>query len=236
MSSKPFMYKYRFRFSDGEEKLFVVALDSKTLDLLRQEADDYPEWTALGFNKCPCCPIEEKTNSFCPAASSLAGLVNTFKSSVSFEDVEVYIETDERAYIKRTTLQKGLSPLIGIYMATSGCPVMEKLKPMARHHLPFATEEETKYRVFSMYLLAQFLRFKRGKSSDWEMKDLVKIYESVRVVNSHIAKRLSGIKIEDANINALIILDCLADSVKFSINRDALEEIEELFSSYLSQS
>ncbi|TAN41718.1 MAG: hypothetical protein EPN22_14680 [Nitrospirae bacterium] len=233
MSDKPVIYKYRFRFASGEEKLFVVALDTGNSGLLAAKEDGCPEWAALGFNKCPCCPLDEKTDDFCPAALSLAELVNAFKSSLSFEDVEVSIETDERTYLKRTTLQKGLSPLIGIYMAASGCPVMEKLRPMARYHLPFATEDETKYRVFSMYLLAQFLRSRRGKAPDWEMKGLVKIYEDVRVVNSYIAKRLTSIKIEDANINALIILDCFADSVKFSINRDALEDIEELFGLYL---
>ena len=74
-------------------------------------------------------------------------IIHSFKDSISYEEVEVFITTKARTYMKRTTLQKGLSSLLGIYMVTSGCPTMEKLKPMVRYHLPFATEEETKYRV-----------------------------------------------------------------------------------------
>ena len=34
----------------------------------------------------------------------------------------------------------------GLIMATAGCPWTDRLRPMARFHLPFATEAETVYR------------------------------------------------------------------------------------------
>ena len=53
--------------------------------------------------------------------------------------------------------------LIGIYMVTSGCPIMDKLRPMARFHLPFASTEETIYRAISTYLLGQYFLEQKGK-------------------------------------------------------------------------
>ena len=231
--NKVITYRYTFKFRNGEEKKFLVALNNSTLNLIQKTKDSYPEWAALTFFKCPHCSLDEAINKFCPVAISLCDPVECFCNFKSYEEVEVTIETEERKYTKHTTLQKGLSSLIGIYMVTSGCPIMEKLKPMVRYHLPFATEEETKYRVLSMYLLAQYFLYRQGKRPDWELKNLVKIYEDIHVINRIFSQRFSGIKIEDASINALVILDCFADSIAFSITKDMLDEIEILFHAYL---
>lgn len=65
--------------------------------------------------------------------------------------------TEERTYSKDTLLQQGLASLLGIVMTTSGCPVLEPLKPMVRFHLPFATLTETVYRMVSMCLVGPSL-------------------------------------------------------------------------------
>lgn len=231
--NKIITYQYKFTFCDGSIKEFNLRLDGKTLNLIQAGRKTYPEWTKLEFYKCPNCPLNGEMYKDCPVAVSLIDLVDSFKGSISCEEVDVTIETEARRYMKHASLQKGLSSLIGIYMVTSGCPIMEKLKPMVRHHLPFATEEETKYRAISMYLFAQFFIYKRGGEPDWDLRRLVKIYEDVRIVNKNFCKRLANIRIEDASINALVILDCFADSVAFSINKDMLDEIELLFNAYL---
>jgi hypothetical protein len=119
-------------------------------------------------------------------------------------------------------------------MVTSGCPVMAKLRPMARFHLPFATEEETKYRALSMYLLAQYFIKRRDKKPDWEMKNLIKVFKDIRIVYKYMSKRLLASKIEDASINALVVLDNFADSINFSLTQGVLDEIEVLFNAYLT--
>lgn len=231
-SGRTIDYKYRFRFSNGWEKEFNVRLDNRTLRLIRPKAQSYPEWTNLNYFKCPNCPLEEDKHDSCPLAVNLADIIDAFKESLSYEEVDVSIETEARIYMKHTTLQRALSSLVGIYMVTSGCPVMDKLKPMVRYHLPFATEEETRYRAMTMYLLAQFLLKRRGMNPDWELRNLVCIYEDVRRVNRGFHKRIANIKIKDASINALVILDCFADYIEFSINKDVLDELELLFNAY----
>lgn len=226
-------YHYTFVLQNGVKKEVHVQLDKKTLNLVHEQAKTHPQWTELSSFKCPNCPLDEDQNTFCPIAVNLVELIDFFGSSLAYEEVDVCITTEERGYTKRTTLQTGLSSVIGIYMVTSGCPIMEKLKPMVRYHLPFATLEETQYRVISMYVLSQYFLYKRGKVPDWEFKGLVKIYDDIRIVNKNFCDKLAKIGIEDASINALVRLDIFADSVPFTITEDMLDDIELLFSAYL---
>jgi hypothetical protein len=118
-------------------------------------------------------------------------------------------------------------------MVVSGCPIMNKLRPMAFTHLPFATVEETTYRAVSMYLLAQYFRNRHGKKADWSLEELLKIYEEVRAVNHSFVRRLLSINPLDASINALVSLDCFGTVAAFSIVQDSLKALEPLFQSYL---
>ncbi|MFH1759702.1 MAG: hypothetical protein ABIA63_01250 [bacterium] len=230
---KVITYKYKFKFKNGELREFVIRLDNKTLDLVPDKRGACPGWAELKNFRCSNCSIDDINVKYCPIALNLAELIDFFRSFISYEEVEVFIEADERNYYKNTTLQNGLSPLIGIFMVTAGCPIMDKLRPMVRFHLPFASIDETNYRVISMYILAQYFFLRRSKEPDWKMNNLVKIYEDVRKVNKNICKRLSKINVEDASINALIRLDLFADTVSFTVTENMLDEIEILFKAYL---
>jgi len=230
--NKDLSFQYRFIFGRGLEKEFNVKLDNKTLNLIQTKKESYPKWTELKYLKCSNCPLDENQHLFCPIAIDLVGLVDFFRDMISYIEVDLLIQSEERRYIKHTTLQQGISSLVGIYMVTSGCPIMEKLKPMVRYHLPFATLRETQYRMISMYLLAQYFLHKRGKEPDWELKNLVKVYDDIRIVNKGFFQRLAHIKIKDATLNALIKLDMFAQHVSFSIDRNVLDEMEYLFYAY----
>ena len=230
--NKIITFNYKFKFGSGLEKEFNVKLDNKTLNLIQTKRESYPKWTKLKYLKCPNCSLSDAHDAFCPIAVSLVDLVEFFQAGISYEEVDFLIDTEERGYIKHTTLQQGISSIIGIYMVTSGCPVMELLKPMVRSHLPFATVRETQYRVISMYLLAQYFLHKRGKEPDWQLRNLVKIYDDIRIVNKSFFQRLAHIKIQDATLNALVKLDMFAQHVSFSIDRNVLDEMEYLFNAY----
>ena len=225
-------FRFQFRFSEEHIQQFTVELDAETLNLLAPAREIAPAWAALSVCQCPHCPFSTEETPFCPIASSLSDVISAFQKSVSYEDVDITIDTEARRYSKRTSLQKGLSSLLGIYMVTSGCPKMEKLKPMVRYHLPFATQEETQYRIFSMYLLAQYFLHKRGRQPDWDLHDLVEMYQDIKIVNRYFSQRLSQIHLEDASLNALAILDWFAEMLTFSIHQNDLREIESLFAAY----
>ena len=139
--------------------------------------------------------------------------------------------TEERRYSKDTSLQEGLSALLGIIMVTSGCPAMEYLKPMVRFHLPFATLVETVFRMSSMYFMAQFFLAQKGRTFDLGLDGLKKIYTDVSQVNRDFSQRLNDAASKDAHINALVNLDCFATIIPLQAE-ETLREIESYFSAY----
>lgn len=117
-------------------------------------------------------------------------------------------------------------------MVTSSCPIMDRLRPMVRFHLPFATSRETVYRAVSMYLTAQFFIMRKGGKPDWELKNLAQIYKAVSLVNKGMSKRISNASNKDANVNAVVILHSIGESLPYVIE-NGLNEIEPLFSDYV---
>lgn len=223
---------YTFTFKNGSRKVFPLVLDKGALALLSETPSNPPVWTLLNFNKCEICPLEETKHLHCPVAVNLAGIVEEFKDFVSHEQAQVTVTVEERTYSKDTTVQQGLTPLLGIIMTTTGCPVMGQLRPMVRFHLPFASLTETIFRMASMYLMAQFLRSREGKSAEWSLDGLTRVYVEVGKVNRDFAQRLRVAAKKDANVNALVNLDCFATLVPLAAD-DMLREIRPYFAAYL---
>jgi hypothetical protein len=227
-----FKITFAFKFTNGTVIHFNLRLNRENLALVPEERSELPEWTRLRYHQCANCPLEESTHPHCPIAANLSGVVEKFKNFVSHDRVGVVVIVEERTYSKDTTVQMGLSPLLGIIMTTSGCPVMEPLKPMVRFHLPFASLEETIFRMVSMYLVAQYLRKQAGKSASWDLDGLVKIYAEVGLVNTHFVDRLLGAAKNDVNVNALVNLDAFAKMVPLAAD-SMLAKIAPYFSALL---
>lgn len=232
--NKKIHYLYRFQFENGTEKSFDVVLDEGSLELVRDEPKVKPEWAKLKYSQCENCPLTDAVE-YCPVALNLAGLVESFSDSVSYEAAVVTVESRERTFVKKTTLQKGLSGIIGIYMATSNCPILSKMRPMTRFHLPFANAFETFYRSISSYLTAQFLLLRRGESPDWDLGGLKEIYKEVNTVNKGMSARLHNATEKDANINAVVILHSFGDGISYFIE-SGLSDLEPMFGVFLDQS
>jgi len=224
---------YHFGFADGNSLAFPVELRRPTLDLVSSAEGEAPEWTALAFRQCPNCSLNAGETAFCPVARNLAPIADAFGDFMSYDQTEVSVHAETRVYRKACSLQEGISSLMGLIMATSGCPHLDKLRPMVFTHLPFATSEETTYRAVSMYLLAQFFRQRCGKKPDWGLEELSRIYDDVRSVNMAFAKRLASLQDKDANRNAIVQLDSLARTTSFSIDEQWWEDIEWIFRPFL---
>jgi hypothetical protein len=109
---------------------------------------------------------------------------------------------------------------------------MEPLKPMVRYHLPFASLEETTFRMISMYLVGQFLRQQEGKTVETGLEGIAGIYAEVEKVNKGFAKRMRAAAQNDANVNALVNLDIFAIMVP-RVAEDMLQQIKPYFSAHL---
>jgi hypothetical protein len=228
----PISYEYTYKFKTGQVKKFLIQLDPSTLGLIVKRKLDMPLWALLSHKKCENCPLDVKTHIYCPIAQNFVDIAQEFQDMVSHENVVVTVTTEERVYAKETTIQQALSPLIGIIMTTSGCPVMDYLKPMVRFHLPFASLDETVFRMVSMFLLVQFYRNQEGRKADWRLDGLTRVYAEVGIVNRDFANRLRDAAKKDANINALVNLDCFASMVPL-VADETLKAIKPYFAAYL---
>jgi len=223
---------YDFRLSNGSEKRFTLSLDAQTLGIRTERPLTPPSWARLEHHKCSLCSLAGSTDQYCPAAAHLAAILDEFADLFSHDKAFVTVTTDERTYSRDTTIQQGLSALIGIVMTTSGCPVLDHMRPLVRFHLPFASLSDTVFRMTSLYFLAQYFMKQEGKAVDWDLGGIQGIYEQVGQVNRDFAERIADTGKKDANLNALVNLDCFASMVPLALE-DTLNELKGSFSAYL---
>jgi len=226
---------YRFRSPDGGLKVFHIELERPDLNLHKKEPElDLPVWTELGHEQCPNCPLSTKQHARCPIAVNLVGVVEAFTDVFSYDESEVEVITEARKFSTRAKNTNAVGSLIGIYMVTSGCPIMDRLRPMVLTHLPFATTEESVYRSISMYLMAQYFRQRNGLPPDWDLKEFSAFYEEVNTVNQAFVKRLTTFVERGTSLNAVVLLNCFATATRRVINSERFEEIERMFRTHLT--
>ena len=223
---------YEFKLTSGVEKNFDIFLNKETLALIREKEDAPPEWARLEFQQCSICPLNTTLTRYCPIAANLSGIAREFRDVTGPDKATVIVHVKERAYFKTCSILEGLSPLLGIIMTTSGCPIMEPLKPAVRYHLPFASLDETVFRMMSMFLMAQFIRSRSGKKPEWTLDGLSRIYEEVKKLNRDFGLRMRAAAESDANIHALVKLNVFAVMMPVEAEK-TLKEITPSFSSYL---
>jgi len=217
------------QFEDDYTKNYPIALDPKTLSLIPDVHRHKPQgWTRLNYKQCSACPLTIGSHPFCPIALNIMELVETFKDVLSYHNCTVVCETEDRTYSKNTSIMEGLSAIFGVIMATSDCPIMNFLKPMARFHLPFSTVEETTARTTSLYLLSQYFKYKEQPDIKLDFKPLENHYAQVRMVNEGIIKRISTVGKQDADKNAIVTLHSLSLFLSMEIDY-SLSSLEYIF-------
>lgn len=223
--------EYRFTSADGATTAFVLAFDAHSMQPCNKVREQAPNWAALDRHQCTHCPMPCTPAAQCPAALRVADLLDWSVSLDSFEQVELAVITSERTTTARTSAQRAISSLMGLLIATSGCPQTAFLRPMARFHLPLATETETAYRAASMYLLAQYFVERKGGVADYDLDGLRQRYRNLHQVNMGLSKRLREAAASDSSPNAVVLLDCFAQALPTMID-DALVDLEPFFAAY----
>lgn len=231
MTNPRLFFLYRLEFSETKIMEFPIEIDQSSTTFVSPAPQSPPFWADLGYQQCSNCPLKIESSPFCPVAINLIPLLQLCSSIPSYENLTLEVITPERTIRGTTTMQRALSSILGLIMATSPCPHTEYLKPMARFHLPLANENETLYRTASMYLLAQYFRRKEGLEYSLDLVHLAEIYDNLKIINRALAKRFRAAITEDATVNAIILLDLLSQAVSWSIE-DGLEDLKYLFESY----
>ncbi len=204
---------YIFQIESGDEVRFDVDLDRPAAD------GPLPDWTLLEKDQCPHCPLPATPGARCPAAADLAPIVERFSKLASIETVDVRVLRAEYESRKHTDTQTALSALMGLILATSGCPILNRMRALAHTHQPFPTETEIVYRIVTMHLLDSFLR---GGTPD--LTGLSELFVDIDTLNLAFAKRIKRATQKDASINALVVLNARSSLASLSIE-PVLEEI-----------
>lgn len=229
-----FIYiQYRLRSAEGRELQFRLRFDAKTFESVEVTPSSPPAWTALDFHQCSNCPLKKEQSTYCPAALRMAPVLEACAPYDAFTPMHVEVTMPERTTVAQRPLQKALASLFGLVMATSGCPHTAPLRTLARYHLPFSTEDETLYRVASLYLLAQYFRHKDGQAPDIELEGLIDLYRRLQGVNEGMSERLKAAGIKPALSQVIMPLDLLSHKMPYNI-RASLDLIRPAFEPMLA--
>lgn len=218
---------YRIANNEGQVREYTIRLDRTSARLLNPPPDNPPEWTRLDVCQCANCPLDVAHHPYCPLSLQLARVVDDWAAAFSFQDVEYRVTTDERQFSGSTEAKRILGSLLGLIMATSDCPRMQFLRPLARFHLPLAGPEETAFRALSAYLLEQYFLAPEKKSNE-TFDSFIERYTEIQTVNAGLAARIRQASEEDAVIDAVLGLDLLAHRVPF-FARETVESLRPLF-------
>lgn len=206
--------EYRITLDDEHEFSYRIELD-RQYD--QERALAAPKWTRLEFQQCSNCPLSRDKFSHCPAAVDLHRVIEDFHGLPAFKKAVFLVRTPEREYNKQVGLEEGLRALLGVIMATSACPVLGRLKPMAQQHLPFASNQEFILRAVSLYLARQYFNFREGRHADWELKGLVRLFQQLQLVNQAFWQRIHDVCDGDSNLKAFLTFFSMASSMTYSL-------------------
>jgi hypothetical protein len=220
--------RYRFDLPDGSKKHVDLNFAAADFRLSNPTPVNPPFWTELKFSQCANCPLSTDEYAHCPAALHMAPAVESLKALVSFDVVGVTVTQAERTVHAETTAQQAMSSVLGLIMATSGCPWTDRLRPMARFHLPFASEAETVYRSVCMFLLARELV---GVGEAHGFAQLTGLYENLHVVNRDMSRRLGAATRTDPARNAMALLDSYTTLLPAALE-SSLQELKPLFDAW----
>jgi hypothetical protein len=220
--------RYRFDLPDGSKRHVDLNFADADFRLTNPTPIDPPFWTELKFSQCANCPLSTAEYAHCPAALHMAPAVESLKALVSFDVVGVTVTQPERTVHAETTAQQAMSSVLGLIMATSGCPWTDRLRPMARFHLPFASEAETVYRSVCMFLLARELV---GVGDAHGFAQLTDLYENLHVVNRDMSRRLGAATRTDPARNAMALLDSYTTLLPAALE-SSLQELKPLFDAW----
>ena len=220
-------YFYTFSLPDQRNIEFTVAIEP-----ISQHINNCPlappAWARLEFHQCPPCPLQVEKHPYCPVVLSISDLVTTFKNTASFAKCRVTCVTPERTMMKDTTVQEGLASILGLLMAISGCPIMDFFKPLAQFHLPFASVDESIFRIVAVYMLRQYYRKGNTLNHQFLLDDIKAHYGLVKQVNKGILDRILSITDLDADKNAIVTLASLGQILEMEIDAN-LESLHHLF-------
>lgn len=221
-ASDRMVVKYSIDAEGGGHEEFELVIHLPEVKLQAPQASPLPDWTRLDYHKCSHCPLKEKDSPHCPVAAHLVDYGQRMGRAVSYAKVNLTVEQDGRKLTSIVPSHEALRSVLGLVMATSGCPHMGFFKPLARYHLPLADMETTILRSMSFYLLGQYFRGKDKEDWDTSFAGLIDVYKNAQEVNRGLANRLRQAQVF-SELNWLAELDTFAAMMPLTVERSLLK-------------
>ena len=227
----PYLVKvtYEYQFEDGSAVNFAV--DSDLTSTVQEEySEEKHKWAELDFHKCDHCPLSSDEHKYCPASVSIADIIEYFNDHPDHTHARCIVHTQGKTIVAEKGIQEALAALIGLRLASSKCPILSHMKPMARFHDPFLSPYQLVYRATSMFLLGQYIRQLEGESPDWSVDGLKALYDKVGRVNMKLSERICSAGDVEATPCSMMIFSVLTISMTLLFD-EHLEILKGLYES-----
>ncbi|HBT44214.1 MAG TPA: hypothetical protein DEB21_20095 [Rhodospirillaceae bacterium] len=216
------LVRYIIDSEDGSREMFNLDISLPEVALTQPDPANLPEWTRLDYHKCQHCPLTKQTHPHCPVAALLVDYSQRVGRMVSYAQVDLTVEQGTTTTTAKVSAQEALRSVLGLVMATSGCPHMSFFRPLARYHVPLADMELTILRAMSFYLVGQYFGGKEKPDWDTSFDGLLAIYKNAQEVNKGMADRLRSAQVF-TELNWLAALDTFAGMMPLTIERSLLK-------------
>ena len=218
--------RYRIFFKSSKVEIDqTVVLNDGNFEHPAQKTD-IPDWCQLGYKQCPNCTLSPIWHPYCPLAVRLIPFVN-LPACNSYDEVSAKVEMENKVITTETSAQEALSSLVGLVIATSGCPHTRFFKPLAWFHNPFSSPEETLYRTCAAYLFS-CISHRKPDQPEISFELLKEIYKNIHIINVNIAARIHNHSETDSVLNAIVLIDLITKELPITIDDD-LSDVKRLF-------
>ena len=199
------LISYKITKPSGVVVHIPVQLNERGLicESVGQRSDQSVSSEFIGEN-CLAC---DRHHQGCKAERAIGPVVDSFDDLHSTDEVSAEVETEGRIVALKSPAPRVLASLMGLLMASSGCPRLIPFRAMALFHQPFATAEENVVRAAGFWLMRSS---SQGTLVDNPYEALQEAWEMLENVNRHVSEKLLARCSTDVSSNGVAYLDVLA--------------------------
>lgn len=204
---------YRITKPDNTCIHIPVQLDERGLRITDTAGGEPAEVAEYAGEDCISC---ERYYGHCKAERAIADVTATFDDLQSTDLVNTAVEIEGRTLHLESPAPRALASLMGLLMASSGCPRLLPFRAMAVFHQPFATPEENVVRAAGFWLIRSWTQ---GIQLDGDaFASLQHAWSNLEEVNQHVSAKVLANTKNDAASNGIAYLDVLAKIGTFGLD------------------
>jgi hypothetical protein len=158
----------------------------------------------------------------CPVAVNLAVPIEGMGGRRSGEPARVEISTAAGTFSVKGGVSTIFAPLFKLVMLTSGCPVLDRLRPLAASRLPMIWTRIGLGDLAGNYLVEQSRKERAGGPPDWRLELFAGFLKQVSRVAGALTERVREAGPSDGPVNAALSVVATMELAHMQFTRDGL--------------